>query len=223
MDVSALVCSTSVSPQATIHNKQQSQTQNNSYSDFSRFTPDYKSADAQQVISNLPQVKACKIDHAYILSHREQLEIDPTLCSKCFIANKYFASPEPFVQDLYKKSCHWQKVPEASNNMDIKPYADLVKPYCYIENIEIQHPEGRPRGKVHIKRVFQFPQGSREFNHIARRSSLQALKTLQDKPHMAAKVTYKLRTYVNNGVLVKLTEFLKLPEVNEAGITLKDA
>ena len=40
---------------------------------------------------------------------------------------------------------------------------------------------------------------------------------------MAAKAIYKLRAVVNNGVLVKLTEFLKLPEVIEAGITLKDA
>ena len=107
--------------------------------------------------------------------------------------------------------------------MDIKPYTDLIKPYYHIENIEIQHPEDRPRGKVHIKRVFQFPEGSKEFNHVARKSSLQALKTLQDKPHMAAEVTYKLRADVNNGVLVKLTEFLKLPEVIQAGITLQDA
>ena len=54
-------------------------------------------------------------------------------------------------------------------------------------------------------------------------SSLQALKTLQDKPHMTAEVTYKLRADVNNGVLVKLIEFLKLPEVIQAGITLQDA
>ena len=40
---------------------------------------------------------------------------------------------------------------------------------------------------------------------------------------MAAEVTYKLRADVNNGVLVKLTEFLKLPEVVKAGINLKEA
>ena len=39
---------------------------------------------------------------------------------------------------------------------------------------------------------------------------------------MAAEVTYKLRTDVNNGVLVKLTEFLQPPEVIEAKITLKE-
>ena len=54
-------------------------------------------------------------------------------------------------------------------------------------------------------------------------SSLQALETLQDKLHMVAKVTYKLGTDVNNRILVKLTDFLKLPSVIEAGITLKEA
>ena len=47
MDVSALVYSTLVSSQATAHNKQQSQTQDNNHSDFSPFAPDYKAVDAQ--------------------------------------------------------------------------------------------------------------------------------------------------------------------------------
>ena len=55
------------------------------------------------------------------------------------------------------------------------------------------------------------------------RSVLQALKTLDDKPNMAAEITYKLRADANNGILVKLSEFLKLPEVIEAGITLEEA
>ena len=40
---------------------------------------------------------------------------------------------------------------------------------------------------------------------------------------MAAEITYKLRADANNGILVKLSEFLKLPEVIEAGITLEEA
>ena len=131
-----------------------------------------------QVISNLPQSKDCEFDHNYILHHLQQLEIDPTLCSKCSVATKYFASPEPFVQDLYKKSCHWVKLPEASTTMNIEPYAKLDKPYYHPENIKISYPK-IGRGKVHIKRVFQFPQGSREFTHVAKMSSLQVLKTLQ--------------------------------------------
>ena len=79
VDVSALVCSTFVSPQATIHNKQQPQTQDNNHSDFSPFAPDYKVVNAQQVISSLPRVKDCKFNDAYILSHLEQLEIDPLM------------------------------------------------------------------------------------------------------------------------------------------------
>ena len=40
---------------------------------------------------------------------------------------------------------------------------------------------------------------------------------------MAAEITYKLRADANNGILVKLSEFLKLPEVTEAGLTLEEA
>ena len=52
---------------------------------------------------------------------------------------------------------------------------------------------------------------------------MQALKTLHDKPNMTTEVTYKLRADANNGILVKLSEFLKLPEVIEAGVTLEEA
>ena len=137
MDTTALVCSTSTLPQASTNDKQQSQDQENSYSDFDPFITDYKSVDAQQAISNLPQIKDCEFDHAYILHHLEQLEIDPTLCSKCSAANKYLASLEPFVQDLYKKSCHWKRVNGTSVTMDIEPYAQLDKPYYHMENIGV--------------------------------------------------------------------------------------
>ena len=93
--------------------------------------------------------------------------------------------------------------------MDIHPYAALDKPYYHIENIGLKHLANRPQGQVHIKRVFQFTQRNAEFNYIAKRSSLQALKTLHDKPNIAAEVTYKLRADANNGILVKLSEFLK--------------
>merc|ERR1712112_119603 len=53
-------------------------------------------------------------------------------------------------------------------------------------------------------------------------SSLSAIRTLQDKPHMAAEVMFKLRSDVNNGVLLKLKDFLQLPEVHEAGISKKN-
>ena len=108
-------------------------------------------------------------------------------------------------------------------NIEIAPYTTLTKPYYHVENLGLKHPANRPQGQVHIKRVFQFPQVNAEFNYVAKRSALQALKTLDDKPNMAAEMTYKLRADVNNGILVKLSEFLKLPEVVEAGITLEEA
>ena len=138
MDVSALVCNISFSSQTISHYKETAQqTQENMSSEFMTFAPNYPSPNSMLVISNLHQVKDCEFDHASILSHLEQLEIDPTFCSKCSIANKYFVSPEPVVQDLYKRSCHWKKIPKASETMDIQPYTSLEKPYYHIENIEI--------------------------------------------------------------------------------------
>merc|ERR1712112_141768 len=119
----------------------------------------------------------------------------------------------------YKKSCHWKQSPEATMSMNIDPYNKLQIPYYDPQHLGMTHPRNRPRGQVHIKRVFQFPQGNKEFTHTAKMSSLSALKTLQDKPAMARELTYKLRADVANGVLLKLKEFLQLPEVQEAGIT----
>ena len=94
---------------------------NNSQENFELFSPEIESTQVMQVISNLPQIKDCEFDHQYINQHLEQLQMDPTLCSKCCPVTKYFCSPEPVVQDLYKKSCHWRKLPEASSTMDIEP------------------------------------------------------------------------------------------------------
>ena len=147
MDTTALVCSTSTLPQAYTNDKQQSQDQENSYSDFDPFDSDYKSVDAQQVISNLPQIKDCEFNHVNILHHLEQLEINLTSCSKCPVASKCFASPEPIIQDSYKKSCHWKRVNGTSVTINIKPYPKLSKPYYYyMKNIRAQHPENRPKG-----------------------------------------------------------------------------
>ena len=38
--------------------------------------------------------------------------------------------------------------------MDIKPYADLIKPYYHIENIEIHYPEDRPGEKSTLRENF---------------------------------------------------------------------
>ena len=75
---------------------------NQENTDLLLFDPDFQEAEPQKLITNLPKLNECEFDHNYILHHLEQLEIDPTLCSKCSTANKYLASPEPFVQDLYK-------------------------------------------------------------------------------------------------------------------------
>ena len=133
MEQEVQACSITISMDNDQLNEQDDNYQDNS--DLLPFDPDFQDAEAQQIISNLPQLKDCEFDHNYILHHLEQLEIDPTLCSKCSTATKYFASPEPFVQDLYRKSCYWKKNKDTSIDMDIPPYATLTKPYYHVENI----------------------------------------------------------------------------------------
>ena len=173
-----------------------------------------------KITANLPDMKEGEFDHEYMAQHIENLQMDPTLCSNCSPAIKYFCAPEPVVQELFMKSCKWKQCQGTVLSMDIDPYKNLETPYYCPQHLgRLKHPENRPRGQIHIKRVFQFPQGNKEFIHSAKMSSLSALRTLQDKPYMAAEVTYKLRADVTNGVLLKLKDFLKLPEVHEAGIS----
>ena len=97
-------CTITTEPDMNQTSRQDDSNQDNT--DLQPFDPDYQEIAPQKWITNLPKLNECEFDHNYILHHLEQLEIDPTLYSKCYTANKYFASPEPFVQDLYKKSCY---------------------------------------------------------------------------------------------------------------------
>ena len=124
VDESALVHNTSSSSQTKLLNNHQSQSQENT--DFSPLPPDYKLIEFQQVISNFPQIKDYEFDHAYILHHTELLEIEPILCSKRSVANKYFISPEPIAQDLYKKSYHWKQIPRVQSTTNIQSYTSLI-------------------------------------------------------------------------------------------------
>ena len=75
----------------------------NNKDNFKPFNPDINtSTQSMQIIANLPDMKEGEFDHEYMAQHIEQLQMDPTLCSKCSPAIKYFCSPEPVVQELYK-------------------------------------------------------------------------------------------------------------------------
>ena len=106
--------------------------------------------------------------------------------------------------------------------MDIDPYNKLEEPIYHLSNIKVAHPQSRPRGVICLKRIVENPSGKEEFNFTAKVSSLAALKALKQKPAMAQEVTFKLREDVNNGTLLKLKDYLTLPDVQAAGITTQN-
>jgi len=123
------LCNTFISSKTINHHRKLAQQpQGNDSLDFKPFVPNYQSTNFMPVISNIHQVKDSEFGHTYISSNLEQLEIYSTFCSKCSIANRYFAYPQPFVQDRYKRSYHLQIFPEDSTPMDIQLYANFTEP-----------------------------------------------------------------------------------------------
>ena len=63
-------------------------------------------------------------------------------------------------------------------------------------------------------------EGKTEFSKNDRHSSLSALKTLTNKPALCKELEYKLAQDVLNRTLIKLSKYLELDEVKQAGVHL---
>ena len=63
-------------------------------------------------------------------------------------------------------------------------------------------------GKIHLVREVSEVKERSSFMQAARVSSLSALKRLANKPYMSQEIAFKLSEDVNQGVLVKLQDFL---------------
>ena len=91
---------------------------------FRLFNPDLEKHPIKpmEVVHDLPDMKQLKFDHQYMYEHLEQHSLNPTLCTNCYPASKYFRSPEPFIQKLYEDNVKWKLMPHASLTIDIPPY-----------------------------------------------------------------------------------------------------
>ena len=100
--INVTILSTTSSPECTQNNRSPDNSQQGSQKHDKAFEPISprlaEPAKPMNIIQNLPNIKECEFDHQYITQHLEQLQINPTLCSKCSPATKYFCSPEPVVQ-----------------------------------------------------------------------------------------------------------------------------
>ena len=107
--------------------------------------------------------------------------------------------------------------------MDISPYKELTIPIFDIRNINISHPADRPRGKIYLCRESSDIIKKEHFVRTARISSLSALKRWENKPFMYTELAHKLAEDVDQKDLIKLDDYLKLPEVKQRGVTRETA
>ena len=107
--------------------------------------------------------------------------------------------------------------------MDLPPYNELTVPIFDIRNISISHPDDSPRGKIHLCREASDIIRKDHFVKTARISLLSALSRLKNKPFMCQELAHKLAEDIDQGVLMKLDDYLELPEVKNLGITRETA
>ena len=119
-------------------------------------------------------------------------------------------NPEYYYNNLYIKNSSWKLNAGLILSLDREPYKYLKIPLFDIWNVGIQYPLQRPRGKIHIVRESSDILEKPSFVNTARISSISALRKLQGKPNMANEIAHKLSEDVDKGVLVKLSDFLKL-------------
>ena len=182
--------------------------------------PDLK---PMEVISNLEVVRDLEFNHQYINDQIEKFAITPILCNNCNDLSRHFLDPAFYTNELYVKNSKWILNADSKLTMDLSPYNELTIPIFDIRNINILHPDDRPRGKIHLCREASTIIKKQHFVKQARISLLSALSRLKDKPFMCLEIAHKLAEDVDQGVLMKLDDYLELPEVRKLGITRETA
>ena len=104
-------------------------------------------------IHQVPDIKNFEFSHEYILEHLEMYSLNPTLCSNCCPATKYFQTPKPYIQKLYDENVKWKLREGASLSIDIPPYKGLKDPVYVPGNIKVRHSKTSDDGTFWSQRI----------------------------------------------------------------------
>ena len=148
-----------------------------------------------------------EFNHFYIIEMIEKFSISPNQCNKCNDLSKVFMNPEYYYNNLYIRNSSWKLNKDSVLSLEMEPYKSLKIPLFDIRNVAIKHPLDRPRGKIHIVRESSDILEKRSFVNTARISSISALRKLEGKPQIASEIAHKLSEDVDQGVLVRLSDF----------------
>ena len=185
---------------------------------FPAFYPDLDIKRVPQLISNLEVVKDLEFSHEHINDMVERFALNPIQCNSCNDLSKVFMNPEYHYNELYVRNARWVLNKNSILSMDVEPYKSLKIPLFDIRNINFKHSKTRPRGKIHIRREISDVKDKFPFVQAARTSSTYVLKKLVGKPAISKEIAFKLSEDIDQGILLKLDDFLKLDEVKKEGI-----
>ena len=111
--------------------------------------PDIKEMD---VLSNLENVRDLEFSHEFIADQIDKFAITPILCNNCNDLSKHLLDPAYYTNELYVKNSKWILNADSKLTMEMSPYQELTIPIFDIRNIDISHPDDRPRGKIYLCR-----------------------------------------------------------------------
>ena len=170
------------------------------------------------LVSNLEVVKDLEFSHEHINEMVEKFALNPIQCNTCNDLSKVFMNPEYHYNELYVKNAKWVLNKNSILSMDVEPYKSLTIPLYDMRNINFKHTKSRPRGKIHVKREISDVEDKSSFVQAARTSSTYVLKRLVGKPAISKEIAFKLSEDIDQGILLKLEDFLNLDEVKQKGI-----
>ena len=156
-------------------------------------------------------------NHEFITSQLAEFHIGTNNCAKCDPASKFLIDPKSLSDAICKKNISWKPHPHA--DLINPPYPNLSIPVWDPACLGIEHPQNRPRGSISVVRQTQKLQDAGSYSKIARGSTASVLRNLKNRPLAVQEIQFKLRQDVDQGTLVRLTDFLNFPDVKDAGIT----
>ena len=128
--------------------------------------------------------------HQFIQSEIERFDLVNEGCGNCNLLSRHFEDPRSNFDRLTEAGISWIQHPSA---IMTSPFPNIKQPAWDPVNVDVIHPESRPRGFIHVKRICKKLDDQGEFIKIAKAATASVLRNLKVRPLAVDEVNYKLR------------------------------